>query len=246
MLLTDEDIQFVHDHFARLDGWCDDESAYISACIMNFQDLQQWSGGVLEIGVYQGKYLAALYRKARQRNARTVGVDTFQWKPLTGLVEPFREIFGELHDLKLLECSSRDLSATAILEHLGGRQAAFISIDGDHSAEAVEADLKLATEVLAPHGVLSVDDFLNPRAIGVSEGAYRFFLAGGAGLKPFVYCANKLYACHPEYYVAYKGAIESLTDERRELPFIQAFHKLAENGRHWVEQSLLGAAPWTF
>lgn len=246
MTLTPSDIDFIQQRFDRIEGWCEVESAYVTASLMNFQNERNWGGGAFEIGVYLGKYLSVLYQKARERNARTVGVDTFQWRPPEDVTGPFQEVFGELENLELVKTSSRELTAGQILERLGGEAPAIVSVDGDHSAEAVAADLALAQELAAPHGVVSLDDFLNPRAIGVSEGAYRFFLGGESRLKPFVFCANKLYLCRDAYYEAYKGAVEALTEEQRELSFIQAFHELAKNGRHWVEQPLLGSAPWVF
>lgn len=246
MLLDETDIQFIRTQFGEFEGWCHDDSAYLSTSLLNDQAAQGWSSGVVEIGVYLGKYLSVLYRKARLQGLVTVGIDTFEWEPMEKVVAKYNQIFGGTDDLRLVRCSSRDLTPAEIIEHLRGRKASFISVDGDHAAEGVEADLKLAQQLLTQQGIVVIDDFLNQRAIGVSEGSYRYFLGGDPDLVPFLWCANKLYTCRRACYDHYKDVVLTFTNEFPELPFVQEFKRLAENGRQWVEQPLLGVAPWIF
>jgi hypothetical protein len=87
--------------------------------------------------------------------------------------------------------------------------------------------------------VIAVDDFLNPLAIGVSEGAYRHFL-GSPGLKPFAYCQNKLFVCHSSDHSEYLSVAWEFAREHTDLESLQTFRANEAKGRHWVEQSLLG------
>jgi hypothetical protein len=98
----------------------------------------------------------------------------------------------------------------------------------------------LAQKLLHDGGIIAVDDFLNPRAIGVSEGTYRFFLESEPSLRPFAYCANKLYLAEPRYHDRYASAFWTLAKEFPELPMIQAFNRWLQMGRNYVEQDLLG------
>ena len=49
-----------------------------------------------------------------------------------------------------------------LLAKLGGRPPRFVHIDGEHSRAALSKDLELATAVLAPAGVIVLDDMLHP------------------------------------------------------------------------------------
>ena len=53
-------------------------------------------------------------------------------------------------------------SPAELLAKLGGRRPRFIHIDGEHSRAALTKDLELATAVLAPAGVIVLDDMLHP------------------------------------------------------------------------------------
>ena len=96
--------------------------------------------------------------------------------------------------------------------------------------------------MLSEAGVIAIDDFLNPRAIGVSEGAYRYFLASDdQPLRPFAYCANKLFVADRKYHAFYRNAIATLMSEMPELPMVQEFIRMQSMGQAYVEQQLLGS-----
>jgi hypothetical protein len=117
-----------------------------------------------------------------------------------------------------------------------------LSVDGDHTAAGVKADLQLASDVLAEGGIIAIDHFLTPRAIGVSEGAYRFFRESGAqALRPFAYGANKLFVANVEYHQLYRDSILSFAAETPDLPMIQEFERQRKIGPEYVDQDLLGS-----
>ena len=240
MLVTEDDKQFINTGFQQVKGWCLDDAAYITCCLLSKQSLAGYSGGSFEIGVYEGKYLSLLYYRARLQNLPVVGVDTFQWSSAKGVIDTFNGLFGSTEHLLLIARDSKDLAPDQIRNALRGRNPAFISVDGDHGAPAVARDLAFAGEMLATGGIVALDDFLNPRAIGVSEGAYRRFLEQDWTLRPFVYAANKLFLAKPEFHTLYREAIAKFLRERSELAMVQEFHRLEKMGREYVEQKLLG------
>jgi hypothetical protein len=241
MLVTDDDKQFVSTGFKKVTGWCTDEAAYMTCCLLRKQALAGHGGGSFEIGVYQGKYLSLLYHRARIDGQPVVGVDTFQWSSAKGVLETLGDIFGTTDHLRLITANSKDLTAAQIREALGGQLPAFISVDGDHGAPAVTRDLVFAGKILAKGGIIALDDFLNPRAIGVSEGAYRCFLQPNWQLRPFCYTSNKLFLSHPDFHSIYRGAIAEFVRERPELPIVQEFQRWRDMGQNYVEQELLGS-----
>ena len=241
MLIDAADAEFIRATFPKVEGWCLDESAWLTCCLLNSQVSHGLASGMLEIGVYKGKYLSVLFQKARRTAQAVLGIDTFQWSNRDEVVETFTRLFGSLEGLTLMTASSLDLTPSRLLDAMGGRRAGFISVDGDHSAAAVASDLVLAQRVLAPGGIIAIDDFLNPRAIGVGEGAYRYFLVTAEpSLRPFVYCANKLYVADREYHDAYRSAIAAFLEERTDLPVAQEFVRMQKMGQGHVEQDLLG------
>jgi Methyltransferase domain len=57
---------------------------------------------------------------------------------------------------------SRAMKPADLLGKLGGKKVRFFHVDGEHSRHALTRDLELATAVLAPEGVIVLDDMLHP------------------------------------------------------------------------------------
>jgi Methyltransferase domain len=57
---------------------------------------------------------------------------------------------------------SRTLAPADLIAKLGNRRVRFLHVDGEHSRAALSKDLELATAVLAPGGVIVLDDMLHP------------------------------------------------------------------------------------
>jgi len=242
MLIEAADEEFIRTKFQEVEGWCLDAAAYLTCCLLNSQSAAGRESGMLEIGVYKGKYLSVLFQKALRSSQSLVGIDTFQWSSREEVLQTFTRLLGSLEGLNLVTASSLDFTAESLLELLGGRKPSYISVDGDHSAGAVKNDLYLAQDVLNEGGVIALDDFLNSRAIGVSEGAYRYFLASDTRpLRPFAFCTNKLFIADRRYHDFYRGAITTLIGEMPELPMIEEFLRLQKQGQAYVEQELLGS-----
>ena len=60
------------------------------------------------------------------------------------------------------KADSRTMQPEELLAKLGGKRVRFFHIDGEHSRAALTKDLELATAVLAPGGVIVLDDMLHP------------------------------------------------------------------------------------
>ena len=55
---TGADEAFIHTIFNQIEGWCRHEAAYLTCCLMASQKQAGLSQGVVEIGVWKGKYLS--------------------------------------------------------------------------------------------------------------------------------------------------------------------------------------------
>ena len=92
----------------------------------------------------------------------------------------------------LLEHSSLDL-APAALRAAAAAEVAVFSVDGCHTFACARSDLELAWAVLAPRGVVVVDDYVaSDEWPGVSF-AVGAFLAAHADAVPVAYGARRLY-----------------------------------------------------
>ncbi len=207
--------------------------------LLNYQKSSNVRGGLLEIGIFQGKYFSVLARSAQDTGERLLGIDNFMYSPeelarasIAGHPDT-REA-----DVLIWAGESRSFEARAIIDALGGK-ARFVSVDGSHSAGDVAGDLALAEAVLAPRGIIAVDDFLNPRALGVGEAAHHY-LRAHEDLKPFALFGNKLFLAARASHRELKQTVEDFFF-KSELPEGQAYRNLLELGRDQVEQDLWGS-----
>ncbi|MCP5119937.1 MAG: hypothetical protein GY953_54765, partial [bacterium] len=93
--LADSDLVFIGNQFSLIEGWCLDNAAYLTTALLNYQARRQWPGGVVEIGVFRGKYLSVLYRKARARGAKTLGVDVFEGCTSEAVFDLYARLFAD-------------------------------------------------------------------------------------------------------------------------------------------------------
>jgi|SRR5271165_601898 len=240
MTIEQEDIDFINTKFRDVEGWCWEQAALLTLWLLSAQAELGLGGPILEIGVFKGKYLSVLFQKARRNAQRVLGIDTFQWAGRDEVLSTFTQMFGSIENLSLVAQDSSSLTAAQLIEMLGGKRAAFISVDGDHSASGVVSDLRLSKDSLEAGGIIAMDDFLNPKAITVSEGFYRFALEQGAqSVLPFAYCANKLFCADGSYVELYRQALWRFVEQMPNLPMVQEFNRQLTLGRLFVEQPLL-------
>jgi hypothetical protein len=65
-------------------------------------------------------------------------------------------------------------------------------VDGGHSQQETYADLKIASDVTVPGGLVALDDYFNPQFPGVCEGAVEFMLRNDGVLRPISIGYNKV------------------------------------------------------
>jgi hypothetical protein len=240
MTLDPADRKFVAETLPAVEGWLLDDSAFLTSSLIRWQTEMGTPGGIFEVGVFAGKYLSLLYHLTQGTDKPVLGLDTFQWYPRENVEKNFARVFGSPHRLTLTTADSTQVTAGDVVEKLGGKPM-FISVDGAHTAPAVLHDLLLSEQILTDGGIVAIDDVLNPRAIGVGEGAYRYFLTRERkGLTPFAYCANKLYACHRHEAGRFSQAVWQFTRDNPGLKVADDFNDLLAKGRAWVEQDLFG------
>jgi hypothetical protein len=245
MPLCPEDVSFLTGPFQSIEGWCIDEAAWLTTYLIRLQQAENHLAPSFEIGVYKGKYLSVIQNCARQAGMDVIGFDTYEWVPSSAVEDSLRTAFGSLDGIQLIQGDSTQMTPAILNGHLGGRKAGFVSVDGAHTPDAVFSDLLLCETALEPWGIVSIDDFLNPMAIGVTEGAMRFWYKSDTNLVPFCYCRNKLFAASKEFAAHYSEHTLRFCEENQHLP---AAKKMIEyktvQGLHWAKQEFLGQHIW--
>ena len=223
----------------KINGWLNKPAAYATFDILNWQSKSSIKGGILEIGVFCGKYFSILTESAIKENSPILGIDTFQYAPQERVIEELTKIFGKNVEKKvrLIKNTSTAVSASDIKEVIG--ECRFISIDGSHDFEDVFLDLILTEKVIGVAGLVAVDDFLNPLTLGVNR-AVNHFLAQPRFLSPVAYTANKLFLAHRASAEDYRIGFESIFESGEE-PFEVSFRKKRKLGRHHIEQNFFGS-----
>lgn len=226
------------DKVDEIQGWLKRPAALRTVDILNWQTARAIDGPLLEIGVFCGKYFSLLVAAAMDGGTQALGIDTFQYAPPSRVETELKMLFGDAaaDHVTLWPRSSAAVTPEDILTAIG--KPRFISVDGAHDYPNVYRDLVLCEQVLAADGLVAVDDFLNPLAIGVNQ-AVNHFLGVPRRLVPVAYVANKLFLAHCARDADYRTALEEIMAAGSD-PMSAKFRDRARGGRHHIEQDFYG------
>lgn len=139
-------------------------AAGICCGLLRIQTAAGVTGPVVEIGPFEGRFFIAL-AKSLAPGEIALGIDLFDW-PNPQVQDRFIancDKHGVPAERRIAwKTDSRKLAPEDLLAKLGSKRPRFIHIDGEHSRAALSADLERATAVLAPEGVIVLDDMLHP------------------------------------------------------------------------------------
>ncbi len=196
--------------FQAIAGWLHPPAMQATLFLADLHAAAFAPGPVCEIGVWEARYLTLLsFLPATPQ--RVVGVDPFihggNREAQLQRVRANIEAYARRPDLvTLIERDSRQVSADDLLQASGG-PCQFVSVDGDHTLDGALGDLRLAEQVLAEGGIVSVDDISNMTCPGVVEAVVRYGQRADATLAPFLLVANKLFMTQRHHCEGYREAI---------------------------------------
>jgi hypothetical protein len=232
----EDDNAFLINVVHGIPGWLVDYTALTTMDILKFQEKSGISGSIFEIGVYAGRYFSILLRSALKRHSAIVGLDTFEYVDQDHVLASLRSVSADYGKIFLIKGPSREWNARDLIAKLG-EPARFISIDGSHDKLDVLWDLRLAEELTSKEGVVAVDDFLNPTALGVNEAVNQFFLQP-RNLVPWAYLPNKLFLARPAWAYRYKTFLEETVLRDEVSSESNRFRENSNKGRHLVDVGL--------
>jgi hypothetical protein len=187
---------YLNEGYQHIAGWLHQSAVDATLGIGDIQREAGVAGPICEIGVWEGRYLTLL-SFLPPGEQRIVGVDPFIHVPdraaqLARLHQNIDQYACRPPLVTILERGSESLSAAELI-FLGGGRYQFASVDGDHTMAGCLRDLWLVEQLLAPGGVIAVDDICNMTCPGVVEAAVRYGTSPGATLAPFLIAGNKLF-----------------------------------------------------
>lgn len=161
--LVDVD-RYLDSGFSDVKGFSSRFSAAICGHLLRRQTQLGVRGSVAEIGTFEGRFFIAM-GLALAEDEHAYGIDLFAW-PGSPLLQTFlanAERHGlARHRFTPLSIDTGKISAAEFSRLTGGTPLRFIHIDGDHSPEALGADLALAYTCLHADGLICIDDMLHP------------------------------------------------------------------------------------
>lgn len=206
--------------FERTEGWVNPKALGLVEAIDEAQSAFGVEGGVMEVGVYRGRFFMALNSLVADGH-RSIAIDLFDDQALNidgsgqGDLTVFRSNLEQWdrhggRNVEIMSADSTRVEAETVLARLGSRPR-IVSVDGGHTPEHTLSDIRLAQAVLHPRGVVFVDDIMNANWIGVIEGVVTY-LSQKPTMWPFALGFNKLLMCpmsvHSKYLEWVRSNIE--------------------------------------
>ena len=156
--------RYLDDGYASVPGMSSRFAAAICCGLLRIQTELGTTGPVAEIGAFEGRFFIALAH-ALAPGETALAIDLFDW-PDAEVIDRFQRNCVR-HGVPCegyiaWKADSRGIACEELLAKLAGRRPRFLHIDGEHSRAALSKDLELATAVLAPGGVIALDDMLHP------------------------------------------------------------------------------------
>lgn len=234
---------YIKEHWALIDGWNDHGALTALEIIDDAQNDYGVRGHVCEIGVHEGQFFFALALLTNTCSMHDpselyIAIDLFDDQHrnidnsgkcnLLRLKENAKKYVGDHNKLNtnLLTIKADSLRMTAEMLGLNIMKRGqnyfngirLMSIDGGHTRTHLLNDIKLAEKSIVDGGVVIVDDFLNPKWPGVTEGAHVYCSDPYSRLIPFAYGNKKLYlstdVAAPQYLEVFRSIVGRVQDSK--------------------------------
>jgi hypothetical protein len=210
--------------YGHVEGWLGDRMCQIVNVIGTILDTNGVHGNIAEFGVHHGLFLFLL-NILRNENEVCFAIDVFDEQSLNvdcsgrGSLSVFLShvetlMASERYSFRVVQRDTMSFSTAEVVDLFGKNGVKFFSVDAGHTIQNACNDLALVQEVLAPGGIVALDDYMSVHWPGVTEGFYRFMSFQNRRLKPFLYFQNKLFLTtaseHGRCLQQFRTAIEAI------------------------------------
>ena len=208
--------------YGHVEGWLGDRMWQIVNVVGTILDTNGVHGNIAEFGVHHGLFLFLL-NALRNENEVCFAIDVFDEQRLNldcsgrGSLSAFLSHVETLmpsqrRSFTVVQRDTMSFSIKEMTDLFEGKGVKFFSIDAGHTVQHTCNDLALVQEVLAPGGVVALDDYMSVHWPGVTEGLYRFMHFQNRRLKPLLFFQNKLFLTtvseHDLFLQEFRTAIE--------------------------------------
>ena len=213
--------------YGQVEGWLGDRMWQVINVFGTILDANGVRGNVVEFGVHHGLFLFLL-STIRNGDEQCFAVDVFEDQILNidcsgrGSLATFLahiETFmaSERQFFKIVQRDTMSFSIAEVTDLFGRNGVKFFSVDAGHTVQHTCNDLSLAQEVLAPGGIVALDDYMSTHWPGVTEGFYRYMNYRNRRLNPLLCFQNKLFLTtvseHGLRLQQFRTAIEAICGE---------------------------------
>ena len=208
--------------FEKIQGSFHRNYVRVYFCINSYHEKHGIRGNLAEIGISRGKSFIPLCFLCKPGEL-ALAVDIFaspkpDYDDVIGDYNIFLDnirkyLTGKLEYIKILQVNSENCTPQDYLNKVKGKKMRIFSVDGCHTSEATEIDLRNAYNCLEKGGVIILDDYFHAGRPGVSEGFHRFLFKDNPDLKAFFIGWNKVLLTHSSHAEGYMSALrESLSN----------------------------------
>jgi predicted O-methyltransferase YrrM len=155
------------------------------------QAAQGIQGDVLEIGVLKGKSATLIALHTRPHETFVL-IDPALRREAVDAVESIHAA----NNLYLRDLSQNLRTHQALISRY--RRFRWLHIDGEHSGPAVRNDLEIAAALVAPGGIICLDDFFTPAYPQITAAVFEFLASRRERLQLVLIGYNKGYICRCE------------------------------------------------
>ena len=212
MLSKQNVLNYLNGPFKDVQGWCSPNNWQIIWPIVEFQEQTGIHNPVAEIGVFHGKFFIGLV--VTKNAPKNYAIDVFDMQEFNldgagkGNLETLKKNLVkcgiDLGSVTMLQADSMTLGQQDLLDirqKTGG--FSLFSVDGCHLPEHTVNDVRVATALTVPQGLIFVDDYTNPNWPGVQEGLAKLYFSEYPRFVPLAYGHNKLFLSHLSYHAKF-------------------------------------------
>lgn len=178
--------------------------------LLEFQSCAELFGDLVEIGVLHGHTLGLLASTSRE-GERVIGADLSAAMLSRSRSRLEAELCDRLPWIAFHEVAGSSASLAfrrRIRDAVSDAGIRFAHIDGEHSFALAKSDLELVAELMAPWGLICLDDTFNLPCACVTEALFAFLFTSDWQL--LLLMPNKAVACQSRYFPFYRECIQGL------------------------------------
>lgn len=161
--------------------------------------LSESSKSICEIGVFKGAYVITVLTNRPDLKATAI--------------DPCRELESIKKDfMAKVKTLGLDRNVELLDDYKGiSREFDLVHIDGEHTEEAVDKDLKFAKANISRDGLIILDDIFHTKFIGVISAVFKHIHQ--SDLVPFLITRQKIYMCRKGKYEFFYSRASNLLHE---------------------------------